>query len=685
MTDKLKNHLAGQTSPYLLQHLYNPVDWYPWSEAAFEKAKKENKLMLISIGYSSCHWCHVMEKESFIDREVAELMNSNFVCIKVDREERPDIDNIYMRAVQLLSGQGGWPLNCFALPDGKPFWGGTYFPKKNWIAVLNDISVLYQNQPDKITDQAEKLTKGIDLSSRIEINKNIDNSVDYMACLKELVNKLNSQLDYICGGLQGAPKFPMPSVLIFLLSLYHHTNQPEIIEHVRLTLKKMAMGGIYDQIGGGFARYATDMFWKVPHFEKMLYDNAQLVSLYCFAWQVTKEPLFKEVVFETLEFIEHEMTSSEGFFYSAIDADSEGVEGLYYLWKEDELDKLLGCDSELVKKYFQVEGQGNWKEGLNILFRKMSMEDFAREENISIDDLKGKIKNAKSILLYGRQKKTRPLLDDKCLVAWNSLMIKAYADAFAAFGEDKFRERAEKALSNIFEKCIISDGGLLRVYKEGRASVKGFLDDYAFLIEASLAVYQITAKEIYLIKAKELCDYAVKFFYDTEVRFFFFSSSEGEKLVSSNFDIHDNVISSSCSVMSRNLFWLGSLFGSEEMLEMSRNMLDNVISRKELYGIGLANWAILLLYHLYGFYSVAVCGSQANKYSLELLETWSPDRFVAASTGYSSAIPFFKDRFVEGKTLFYVCREGFCLSPVETVKEARELTAGKQKEIKMLK
>lgn len=671
MTERHKNHLEGQTSPYLIQHLYNPVDWYPWSEAAFEKAKREQKLLLISIGYSSCHWCHVMEKESFEDDAVADIMNRNFVCIKVDREERPDIDTIYMRAVQLLSGQGGWPLNCFALPDGKPFWGGTYFPKKNWKALLQDIADLYRREPGKITDQAERLTRGLHATEKYDNIKKHDISENYKEYLNQIVNSVSAELDPVHGGLHGAPKFPMPCVTLFLLNLFHHTQDRQLLDYILLTLKHMAMGGIYDQVGGGFARYSTDMFWKVPHFEKMLYDNAQLVSLYCFAWQTTREPLFREVVYETLEFIHREMTLPEGVFCCALDADSEGVEGRYYVWQAEELDRILGSRAGMIKKYFCVEDQGNWEDGINILFRKYPAKVFADRQGLALDDLESAIQQAKAALLAERQKRKSPLLDDKSLVSWNSLMIKAYADAFAAFGEEKFRRRAETALNRIIEKCIPPDGELRRVYKAGRASVKGFLDDYAFLIEACISVYQVTANQAYLLQAKALCDDAVKHFYDPGSGFFFFSSRKGEKLVASNIDIHDNVLPSACSVMAGNLFYLGTLFGSESMLEMSRNMLDNILSRKELYGSRVSNWASLLLHRVYGFYSVAVCGSQALAGALALLKNRAPNRFAAAAAEASS-LPVFKDRFVPGKTCFYVCRDNTCMMPVETAQEAEK-------------
>jgi len=400
MTHKHTNSLIHETSPYLLQHAHNPVKWMPWGDEALEKAKKENKLILISVGYSACHWCHVMEHESFEDETVAKIMNDYFVCIKVDREERPDIDQVYMMAVQLMTGQGGWPLNCFALPDGRPIYGGTYFPKKNWINILLNLVDLQKEQPDKMEDYANQLTQGLKLAELIKVNTN---ETDFK---KELIincyNNWKERFDNVDGGPNKAPKFPLPNNYQFFLRLSTDPSptlpegeRVDLLEHINLTLTKMAYGGIYDQIGGGFARYSVDHYWKVPHFEKMLYDNAQLVSLYCEAYAVTKNSLYKNVVYETLEFIERELTAPNGGFYSALDADSEGIEGKYYVWTKEELQNILKDDFNLFADYYNINKLGLWEHDNYILLRNVDDHIIAEEHNISIEELQNKITSFK--------------------------------------------------------------------------------------------------------------------------------------------------------------------------------------------------------------------------------------------------------------------------------------------------
>jgi uncharacterized protein len=372
---KYTNHLISESSPYLLQHAHNPVNWYPWSKEALTRAREENKLILVSIGYAACHWCHVMERESFENEIVAQIMNKHFVCIKVDREERPDIDQVYMEAVQLLTGHGGWPLNCFALPDGRPIYGGTYFSRENWVNVLSSLEKLYRTQPDGLEQQAEDIKNGM-VSN--ELFPEVKQAETYKpAELQLLYNSWKNDFDTVNGGENKAPKFPMPDNCEFLLMYAHYSGNNEALDHVVLTLDRMASGGIYDHIGGGFSRYSTDMYWKVPHFEKMLYDNAQLVSLYSAAYQKTRIPRFQQVVEETLDFIRRELTSPEGGFYSSLDADSEGEEGRYYVWTKKEIDSILNDDSELFCNYFNVIQQGNWEHGKNILYNTSKVEEFA--------------------------------------------------------------------------------------------------------------------------------------------------------------------------------------------------------------------------------------------------------------------------------------------------------------------
>ncbi|MEK7689139.1 MAG: thioredoxin domain-containing protein, partial [Deltaproteobacteria bacterium] len=571
-THKHTNHLIQESSPYLLQHAHNPVDWYPWSNEAFEKAKKENKLVLVSIGYSSCHWCHVMEKESFEDEETAKLMNENFVCIKVDREERPNIDMTYMTAVQIMTNSGGWPLNCFTLLDGRPFYGGTYFPNAQWKQVLIKLSELYKTEPKKVEEYAAQLTQEIKKTEVIKLN---EEKISFtMEDAKSIYTQLEKSFDNEEGGPSRAPKFPMPVNYIFLLHYYHLTKNEKAIEHVKLTLSKMAFGGIYDQLGGGFARYSTDAKWKVPHFEKMLYDNVQLVSLYSEAYQLTKEPLYKQIVFETLEFISREMTSSEGGFYSALDADSEGEEGKYYVWKKPELEKILGEKFSVFSDYYNVNNIGFWEHGNYILLRKKPDEEIAKIHNLSVDELRKKISEAKKILLEERGERVRPpKADDKQLTSWNALMLKGYADAYTVFGEEKFLNSALKNADFILTKLKNKNPittlpkregvGLYHSYKNGKAAVNGYLEDYSFTMEAFIALYQITFNEKWLNEANRLMDYTIAHFFDKESGMFFFTSDLSaeaaaqagldKELIALKMKTTDNVIPASNSSIAKDL------------------------------------------------------------------------------------------------------------------------------------
>ncbi|MFI5135878.1 MAG: thioredoxin domain-containing protein, partial [Chitinophagales bacterium] len=563
MTDQspYTNHLINETSPYLLQHAHNPVDWYPWSDEAWKKAKDENKLVVVSIGYSSCHWCHVMEHESFEDTAVASVMNKNFICIKVDREERPDIDQVYMTAAQIMTGGGGWPLNCIALPNGKPIYAGTYFPKSKWINLLQQLAEYYRSNQKEAEDYAAKVADGIQQVELVHFND--EEASFHLDSLKNAVANWKDSFDNQEGGMKRAPKFPMPNNYEFLLRYYAATKDETVLNHVLLTLNKMAYGGIYDQLGGGFARYSTDSLWKVPHFEKMLYDNAQLVSIYSMAYQQTKNELYKQIVFETLDFTNREMTSIEGGFYSALDADSEGEEGKFYVWKKDELEKLLGTRFKIFAEYFSVNEIGYWENGNYILLRKQSDEEIAKQFGISVDGMKKEIADDKKILLDERNKRIHPALDDKQLTSWNALMTKACCDAYNAFGEKQFLDAALMNANLNWSKLWQKDGGYFHSYKDGRASVNGFLEDYSFSAEAFIALYQCTFDVTWLQNAKEITDYALKHFYDEQSKMFFFTSDEAPSLIARKMEVNDNVIPASNSSMAKALFTLGIYFDDE--------------------------------------------------------------------------------------------------------------------------
>jgi len=660
------NNLINETSPYLLQHAHNPVNWHAWNQETLDKAQKENKILIISIGYSACHWCHVMEHESFEDEEVAKLMNENFISIKIDREERPDIDQIYMNAIQLMQQRGGWPLNCFALPDGKPFFGGTYFPKQQWLQVLKKVAEEYKNNPKKVTDFAEKLTEGIKGSELIALNN--DKPDFQKKDINDLVSVWSKRFDDKEGGANKAPKFPIPNNYQFLLRYSHFSNDKKVLDHVLLTLNKMAFGGIYDQLGGGFARYSTDNLWKVPHFEKMLYDNAQLVSLYVEAYQKTKDPLYKEVVYETLEFVNREMTDKVGAFYSALDADSEGEEGKFYVWTKKELQDLLGDEFDLFSDYYNVNATGLW-EGKYILLRKKSREEIAKKYKITIGELLERLKKSKSILMNARDKRVRPGLDDKSLTSWNALMLKAYVDAYMVFDDKNFLKAALKNADFIESMQSRKDGGLNHSYKDGRSTINGYLEDYAFTCEAYISLYECTFDEKWLKRAKDLVDYSIANFFNNFNGMFFFTSIKDPALVARKMEINDNVIPASNSSLAKSLFRLGHYYDDKTYTEKAVQMLNNVKQYMSSYPSGYSNWGILFLDNIFEFYEVAIVGKDANKIRMELNKYYIPNKLYIGSNK-ESKLPLLQNKFVAGETMIYVCVNKSCQLPVSEVGEA---------------
>lgn len=664
---KHTNSLINETSPYLLQHAHNPVDWVAWNDESLARAKKEQKLMLISIGYSACHWCHVMEHESFEDSTVAAFMNEHFVCIKVDREERPDIDQVYMNAVQLMTGRGGWPLNCFALPDGRPLYGGTYFPKEQWMDVMQKVVGIWENDREKALEYATNLTKGISESELIKRNESEANFSEEE--IAEVVEDWMKTVDNKEGGPNRAPKFPLPNNYEFLLRYASLTDDQKILDHVNLTLEKMAFGGIYDQVGGGFARYSTDALWKAPHFEKMLYDNGQLVSLYSEAYQATKNPLYKEIVDETLEFIEREMTSKEGVFYSALDADSEGEEGKFYVWKEDELKSVLGDDFDWVKDYYNINQKGLWEHDNYILLRKDGDDEFARKQGWSIEDLKSKVSAVNAKLLKERNKRIRPGLDDKQLTSWNALMLKGYADAYRVFGNKDYLNAAERNAEFILKTQKQKDGALWHSHKEGRSTINGFLEDYCFTIEALISLYQATFDKKWLDEADKLAAYAIENFHDSESGMFFFNSNKDPKLVARKMELTDNVIPASNSSMAKGLFYLGHYLDKKEYLDISEQMLNNVYANIKQGGSWHSNWLELSLHYTKPFFEVAIIGKDADGKRVELERHYHPNKILVGGKK-ENGLPLLEMKLVEGETYIYVCVDKACQMPTTEVAEA---------------
>ncbi|KGO08043.1 thioredoxin domain-containing protein [Dokdonia donghaensis] len=670
------NDLIKETSPYLLQHAHNPVDWKAWNDETLAQAKKENKLILVSIGYSSCHWCHVMEHESFEDTLVAQFMNENFINIKVDREERPDVDNVYMNAVQLMTGRGGWPLNAVALPDGRPVWGGTYFSKEDWLNALGQVADIYTSEPNKLVEYADKLGTGLAQMDLVTPNPNKPSFV--IDTLQTSIEKWSRQWDTRQGGLNRAPKFMMPNNYEFLLRYAHQNNDDEILEYVNTTLEQIAFGGVNDQVGGGFARYSVDTKWHIPHFEKMLYDNAQLVSLYSNAYLKTKNPLYKETVYETLEFIKREMTTSQGGFYSALDADSltpdgELEEGAYYVWTEEELKSLVGDNFELFSAYYNINDYGKWENNHYVLIRQDLDTDFVKEHQISLEELTTKkSKWREDLLRFRESKKEKPRLDDKILTSWNGLMTKGYVDAYRVFDEKEFLDAALKNANFVVNNLLRKDGGLNRTYKDGKSTINAYLEDYAATIDAFIALFEVTMDEQWLEKAKSLTDYTFTHFQNAENKLFFFTSNEDPTLSSRNTEFYDNVIPSSNSIMAKNIFTLSHYYLDKTYTDTAAAMLNNMQPNFTQSPTSFSNWMDLMLNYTKPYYELVVVGPDAQNILAELEQEYLPNKLIAATTTASKQ-EIFEGRYLEGETLIYVCVNNACKLPLKTVKEALKL------------
>ncbi len=671
---KNANDLINETSPYLLQHAYNPVDWKAWNNESLQLAKDQNKLIVISVGYSACHWCHVMEEESFENDSVAKIMNDNFISIKVDREERPDVDQIYMNAVQLMTGSGGWPLNCITLPDGRPVFGGTYFTKKQWTKILEDMSTLYENDPDKVIAFAEQLTEGVKNSDLITINK--ENVEFNPLAIKTMVKQWRAYLDFQNGGQKKAPKFPMPSNLDFLLRYSYQYENKNVQDFVLTTLDKMANGGIYDQIGGGFSRYSVDDRWHVPHFEKMLYDNAQLVSLYANAYQLTKKESYKTVVIETLEFVERELTQEEGAFYSSLDADSktkegELEEGAFYVWTKEELQTELGDDFQMFKSYYNINPTGKWEKNHYILFKTKSNSEFLKNYNISEEDFNKKLLDWKTYLFKVRSKRNRPRTDDKVLTSWNALMLKSYINAYRVIGDKTYLDKAIKNAKFIKENQINEDGSLSHNYKNGKSTIEGFSEDYAHTISAYIELYQVTLDESWLNLANNLMEYSITHFVDKESRMFYFTPDTETNLITRKIEVIDNVIPSSNSVLAENLFKLSHYYSNNEYAAMSKQMLSNMNDQFKSSPSAYSNWLSLYLNYSNPYYEVAISGENALDKINEVNHYYLPNILIAGSVSESN-LPIMESRFIEDDTYIYVCVNGACKLPVESTRAAVE-------------
>ena len=666
--EKYTNELIHETSPYLLQHAHNPVDWLPFTNESFEKAVRENKLVLISVGYSACHWCHVMEHECFEDEEVAALMNQFFISIKVDREERPDVDQVYMTAVQLMTQKGGWPLNCFTLPDGRPLYGGTYFPKDQWMHVLRSLQHTFTNDRKKAEEYATNLHEGVQASELIAKPTKIETFQEEK--LHELVLRWSRNFDAIEGGESRAPKFPLPSNYLFLLEYAITYENHKILQHVERSLDKIAMGGIYDQIGGGFSRYAVDMLWKVPHFEKMLYDNAQLIELYARAFQHFQKPIYKRIVFQTIEWLQREMTTIEGAFYSAIDADSEGEEGKFYCWKKEELKEILGDDYKWVEDFYGIDKRGYWEKENYLLLRTTNDQEFAQKMQWSQAGLEVKIAEINQKLLIEREKRIRPATDIKCLTAWNAMTIKGLCAAYAAFGDVTFLQLAEKNARWIIESQQSEEGYLYRNFTNGKATIPGFLEDYAHVIDAFIELYQVTFHAEWLERATALNQFTQQHFLAPESGMFYFTGAD-TTLIARKMELTDNVIPASNSVMAHNLFRLSQLYYTKNDSEQAMQMLTNMYDGMEMHGSDYSNWARLLLHYVNDYYMLAIVGQDVTSAQQQILKEYLPNVILAG--GNDTTLPALSDKQMTNETVQYVCYQGTCLLPTTDTKETLRL------------
>lgn len=664
---KFTNDLIHESSPYLLQHAHNPVNWNAWNEKVLAKAVLENKPLLVSIGYSACHWCHVMERESFENEDVAAWMNEHFLCIKVDREERPDVDHVYMNALQLITGQGGWPLNMFAMPDGSPFHGGTYFRPDDFKRLLEVVHHEFTQNRDKLEAFAVELKKGMQSQLKsLQIQPTSDFS---LVTLQKGVEAWQTDFDTTWGGNTRVPKFPMPVCWKYLNAYAHNADLTALKEHFHRTLVRIGRGGIYDQIGGGFARYSTDRFWKVPHFEKMLYDNGQLLELYAIGLKTTRKLEYKRLIDDTVGWIDREMTVEGGFWISALDADSEGEEGRFYVWKEDELKEILGDDYLFISSYYNVNKLGYWEDGNYILMRDASDEVMAEEWGISREELARKIKMVNEKLLKIRNQRIRPGADDKCLASWNALTIMGLLESHQATGEATYFEMALRNLELMDRYQVTENGMIYRSRKDGISSIPGFLDDYAFMALAMEKMYECTFNEEWLRKSTQIAETIVDQFYDATEGIFYYTSKVAADLIVRPVETYDNVIPSASSTVCELLFRLGHRLHRNSWIELSQNLTLKMVPLIERATESFSNWARLYLTMTIGITEVSVVGEGASDVMKAIQRHYVPFCLFSGSKNDSN-IPVLKGKFQEGKTLIYVCKNHHCLAPVKTVEEA---------------
>lgn len=670
----MPNRLINEQSPYLLQHANNPVDWYPWGDEAFEKAKSENKPVIVSIGYSACHWCHVMERESFENEEVAEFMNRYFVCIKVDREEHPDVDHMYMDAVQAIGGSGGWPLNVFVTPERAPFYGGTYFPPRpafnrpSWMQLLHRMVEIWHQQQDEVVLQTSQILDYLKNAS--QKTGDIITALPSKDITRRIAESLLKQADVERGGFGNAPKFPATMAISYLLEHYHFTGHEPSLKHALRSLDAMIDGGIYDQLGGGFARYATDRDWLIPHFEKMLYDNALLVSSLCDAYSITKDVRYKKIVQETIAFVERELKDDSGGYYCALDADSEGEEGKYYTWTWDEWKEALDGSSDIAEMFFGVSKEGNW-EGTNILHISRSTKEIAAERNLPEAAVAAEIDNVKNKLYEHRKIRTRPLTDDKSLLSWNALMNASLTRAGVVMQNEEYLRLATAHMQWMIAAFEV-DGIMKHTWKKGVARIAAKLDDLAYLVQAMLQLASATGENGLVVTANRLMQYAEREFSSGSLMFYYTSERDADIPVR-KVDTYDGATPSANAVMVQNLWLCGMCMDNQEWIARSERMVANMGDIIERYSYSFGYWAIMLQRFLEGPKTVVYAGSQANAIRRQASQSFVPQAHFVTSNEKIYELPVFKNKYFEDKIHIFVCSGQACLSPVSTVNEAIDL------------
>ena len=680
MAHKHTNNLINETSPYLLQHAHNPVQWYPWGKEALNKAKQEDKMILVSIGYSACHWCHVMERESFENEETAAIMNRHFINIKIDREERPDLDHIYMDAVQAISGSGGWPLNVFLTPDTKPFYGGTYFPpvrafnRASWREVLHSLAQSWKEKRNEIEAQAENLTAHISDAGNFAASPQKVFGIDFrkefdIATLQNIFSALMKSADTVWGGFGKAPKFPQTFSIQYLLEHYYYTGNTEALKQALLSIDKMLDGGIYDHVGGGLARYSTDEQWLVPHFEKMLYDNALLLIVLCDAYQITKSEKYKYAIDKTILFLQNEMLHPKGGFYAALDADSEGEEGKFYVWDKREVEKILGSDAALFCNFFDITEQGNW-EGKNILRVLKPEDEFAKSKQLGKEFFLQMKETCLRKLLAERNKRIRPGLDDKIILGWNALAIKAIAKAAIVLQDKNYKQLAKNAFDFVIGNFSVDKNSheMRHTWKNGIAKYPAFLDDYSYLIEACLEMHGLDFDTFYLEKAKGICSHVIENFSDSDNVFFYYTHYAQADTITRKKEIYDGAVPSGNAVMAKVLYALSIIFEESgwglRAEQMAKSVSEAIIKYPSSFGV----WASLLQQKINGADEVTIIGTGAFEISASLQASYYlPGKIMMVSQEGGSKFPMLRNKEPLDFIQIFLCSNYVCSPPFTTV------------------